>query len=104
MLIIELIKQSLAGAALVIENVDAETAKFRLSVCVECGYNSKAEVPRCNCCTCYINRKVWSKTNRSKERPNGEVTHCPLGKWNDAEIATMYKSKCVKNAQTSLKS
>jgi len=84
-------KRLAAATVLVRERVDPETAKRRSRVCHPCPELEKPQL-RCKVCGCYMKAKVWSKVNRSPRRPLGEVTHCPLGKWGDADVANHYRS------------
>jgi hypothetical protein len=84
-------KSLAATVVLVREKVDAATADFRGRVCTACGRLDR-ETLRCKECGCYLKAKVWAKVNRSPARPLGEVTHCPLGKWRDRDIANHYRA------------
>jgi anaerobic selenocysteine-containing dehydrogenase len=79
-----------ADTVIVIEHVDEETATFRYNVCLGCDFRDP-DRDKCLACSCYLEEKSWSHTNRTIERPFGEVTHCPLGRWNDKEIANHYR-------------
>lgn len=88
------IEKIAAKTLLVQEEVPDEIAVDRLAVCLQCPHRIKAKDPddeKCGVCGCYLTIKVKCKQNRSKERPNGELTHCPLGKWGDKEIANYYR-------------
>lgn len=76
--------------ALPIEKVDATTASIRLAVCRAC---DKYETGRdkCRVCGCFIEIKTTAKTHWNPETMRTEITHCPLGRWGDAEIANYYK-------------
>lgn len=84
-------KRVAAAVVLVREKVDAATADFRGRVCTACSRLDR-ETLRCKECGCYLKSKVWAKVNRSPARPLGEVTHCPLGKWRDRDIANHYRA------------
>lgn len=84
-------KRVAAAAVLVREKVDAATADFRGRVCTACSRLDREKL-RCKECGCYLKSKVWAKVNRSPARPLGEVTHCPLGKWRDRDIANHYRA------------
>lgn len=81
-----------AGKVLVLEQTDAETADMRWKTCWGCEQMDHSD-KRCRLCGCFIEVKIWSKTSRSAHRPMGEVTHCPLGKWNDKEITNHYRAE-----------
>lgn len=87
----ELLKLA-AKAVLVLENVPEEKAVERMNICQQCPEFLIPDI-RCAVCGCYLEVKTKSKTNRSVARPNGEVTHCPLGKWGDVEIANFYRAR-----------
>ena len=86
-------KRLAATAVLVRERIDDPVlADFRGRVCTRCTKLDREKL-RCTECGCYLKSKVWSKINRSPQRPLGEVTHCPLGKWRDLEIANHYRAQ-----------
>lgn len=92
----ELIRKALEIAVhgiIIKEEVEKEVAEWRFSICKKCPEGFNAEDRKCNICGCLLPEKCQSKTNRSIHRPNGEVTHCPLGKWNDLEIANHYRAE-----------
>lgn len=86
--------QRLAAATMLVrEKVDDPTlAAWRMSICRSCD-QFDAEHIKCRVCGCWLELKTESKVNRSPKRPLGEVTHCPLGKWNDEEIAAYYHAQ-----------
>lgn len=83
-------KKIAAAKVLVMEHVDQATAEMRMNVCLTCDKMDREHV-KCSICGCYLEGKTWSKISRSKNRPLGELTHCPLGKWNDMDIANHYR-------------
>lgn len=70
------------------EDADLETIKLRQEACMGCDKNVNNV---CQVCKCYIDLKVRSKVNRDKKGKK-EITHCPLGKWNDKLIVTYIKN------------
>lgn len=79
-----------AKTALVNEKADAETARFRMSVCLQCEKRDPIE-ERCKVCKCYLEPKTKAAKNWNVRHLRNEITHCPLGKWNDIEIANHYR-------------
>lgn len=79
------------------EHNDRSVELARLKVCK--GFNDVPACPRynkgfdqCMECKCIIAAKAKSLTNRNpKKWGRIELTHCPLGKWNDEEIMEYYK-------------
>lgn len=87
------VMKSGAEALLVVENVSEAEKKVRLAVCAACP-EFDAEERRCTRCGCFMDVKAGSLTNRNPERAlRIEITHCPLGKWGDKEIADYYTRK-----------
>ena len=80
-----------ADLVFVKEHVSEELAKWRINICLTCP-NFQKKLKRCGVCGCFLEAKTKSKTNRSPKRPQGEETHCPLGKWNDKETANFYRA------------
>lgn len=81
----------LAGGVLVIEETtDFALINFRREQCVACP-NMDKKNKMCKICTCFLSEKTKSITNRTL---TGEVqvTHCPIGNWNDKEIADHYNN------------
>lgn len=79
-----------AAQVLVIDHVEGEIARKRMSVCLMCPYRDpKNEV--CGICHCFLDLKTTSETNWNPERLRQEITHCPKGKWDDKEIANVYR-------------
>jgi hypothetical protein len=80
-----------ATKVLVLEQADQATADMRWKTCWACDQMDH-ESRRCRDCGCFIETKIWSKTSRSAARMLGEITHCPLGRWNDKDIANHYRA------------
>lgn len=76
--------------ALPIEKVDATTAQIRLSICRACP-KYDADRDKCTVCKCFMEIKTMAKTHWNPEKMRTEITHCPDGRWGDAEIANYYK-------------
>lgn len=70
-------------------NDDALT-EWRRDQCWGCDEIDKKNI-MCKKCGCFLEEKTKAKTNRTI---TGDivVTHCPLGKWNDIEIANHYNN------------
>ena len=89
--------EEVADFVFVKEHVSDELAEWRMGICAgtsetpKCG-NFQKRLKRCADCGCWLEAKTKSKTNRNPKRPQGETTHCPLGKWNDKETANIYSS------------
>ena len=88
--ILDRILELAAAKTLVISSVNDETKTFRKSVCDGC---EKRDVydNRCKVCKCYLAVKTGTLENRNPIKLRYEITHCPLGKWNDLEIANHYR-------------
>lgn len=87
------ILSNVAGIALEIEKLnDPELEAFRLKTCESCPMMDK-EDRRCKICTCFIDAKVGIKINRNPLKlMRSELTHCPLGKWDDKDVANHYRA------------
>lgn len=79
----------LAATKLVVTEMhnDPDLEEKRSSICATCP-NNKDGV--CSVCGCFLEVKVKAKTNRTKTG-RIEVTHCPLGKWDDQDLVEYYK-------------
>lgn len=80
----------LAGAVLVLETVPEDVRAMREEVCLTCDKRS-GEENRCKVCKCFLAVKQTSKENRNPLKFRNEITHCPLGLWNDKDTANMYR-------------
>lgn len=80
----------LAETVIVKEKVSADVAKERMGVCLECPKRNNVE-NTCTVCGCFLDLKTGAKTNWNAKRMRNEITHCPLGKWNDKETANLYR-------------
>jgi hypothetical protein len=88
--LIEQIKHYLAKEIIVKEYVDAETKQQRFDVCLECEHRDPEE-NKCRACACFLDLKTGSRVNWRPSKNRNEITHCPLGKWDDKEIANEYR-------------
>lgn len=79
-----------AKTVLVSEVVDSETSATRFQVCVGCD-KRVLKTNQCGICHCFLDVKCGAKTNFNALRARNEITHCPLGKWGDVEIANLYR-------------
>ena len=80
----------LAAKIIVKSNVSDLIAKERIEVCFKCE-NRDPENEKCKVCGCFLDLKTTTEINWNVKRNRQEVTHCPLGKWNDLEIANEYR-------------
>lgn len=90
MKLIDKILKLAAQKFIVDETVDDETALQRMSVCLQCDKRDPVE-QRCKVCGCYLEPKTGAKTNWNVKKTRHEITHCPLGKWDDLETANEYR-------------
>lgn len=84
---------AIAARAIVVEEpeTDEEKILFRKDVCFSCKFRNKQK-EICSICSCILKVKTESKINFNFEKQRSEVTHCPKGFWNDAELAEYYKN------------
>jgi len=80
----------LAETLIVKDQVGGEEAAKRFRVCVSCEYRNEKENV-CDVCGCFLDLKTSAKTNWNARKLRNEITHCPLGKWNDKETANIYR-------------
>ncbi len=78
-----------ASAILVKEEVGPDVAAWRMEICKGCDMLEKRGL-KCGVCGCYLEVKVFSNVNLDK-RGRSEITHCPLGRWDDLEVANHYR-------------
>ncbi len=73
------------------EHEDKDLKDYRLSVCRKCDKYDQ-ENDKCTVCGCWMDIKTGLATNKDPELM-GEVviTHCPLGRWGDLELANIYR-------------
>lgn len=81
-----------AGLVLEVEPLnDDELKAKRIQTCESCPMFD-ADARRCKICTCFIDAKAGIKINKNpKKLFRHEVTHCPLGKWDDKDLANHYR-------------
>ncbi len=80
----------LAATVIVKDVVEGEEADRRMEVCFSCEKRNENENV-CNVCGCFLDLKTSAKTNWNARKLRNEITHCPLGRWNDKEIANLYR-------------
>lgn len=94
MSIITDIQKTLAAELLTVEKTDnQELIKTRLAICEGCPMFD-AKKRKCLDCGCFMDVKATLLKHRNpKKLGRIELTHCPLGKWADEDIANFYKAK-----------
>lgn len=80
----------IAEKAIVKETVSDGVANERFTVCLKCEKRD-ADENICTVCVCFLDLKTGSKVNLNAKKLRNEITHCPLGKWNDKDIANVYR-------------
>lgn len=92
LIMIDAIKKALASEFLTIEKTEnIELIKTRMSICEGCPSFDK-EKKKCLECGCFMEIKTTLLKHRNpKKKGRVEITHCPLGKWGDKEIANKYR-------------
>ncbi len=66
--------------------------KHRMDTCKTCTYYD-AENDKCTVCGCFMSIKTRLLTNRNPKRVRIEHTHCPMGLWEDKELANYYRQQ-----------
>jgi hypothetical protein len=93
-----MIDSTLKGIAKVLlsveEHNDPSLTEKKLTKCNNCPLlNKKRRI--CNACGCFVDIKATLKTNiNTKNFIKGDVieeTHCPMGYWDDKELANKYR-------------
>lgn len=79
-----------AKTVLVTGEVAGDEAAKRFSACLECDKRNAAQ-NKCEVCGCFLDVKTKAKSNWNARRLRNEITHCPLGKWEDLNTANMYR-------------
>jgi hypothetical protein len=79
-----------AAKILVEEEIEQEIADWRMGICFACPVLDKKEI-RCKACKCFMEVKTKAKTNFNPKKLRYEITHCPMGKWSDLELANEYR-------------
>ena len=80
----------LVAKTLVVSYVTSEVKKARQEVCNACERRDQV-ANRCKICKCFLAVKTGTAENLNPTKLRYEVTHCPLGKWDDKEIANQYR-------------
>ena len=80
----------IAETVIVKELTDRATALERMEVCLACEHRDD-KANKCGVCGCFLDLKTTCATNWNAKKLRNEVTHCPLGKWDDLEIANQYR-------------
>lgn len=79
-----------AARGLVLDEVPADVQEIRYQTCLSCD-KRKPETDQCGICNCFLQLKSGAKTNLNPLKGRTEITHCPIGKWGDIEIANYYR-------------
>lgn len=69
---------------------DQQKVDFRMDVCSKCE-NFNTEDQTCGICGCFMEVKTTHKTTRNIRKMRIETTHCPMGKWDDKDVANHYR-------------
>jgi len=80
----------LAAKRLPIEYVDEKTRAVRYGICKGCE-KYDPEKDKCQVCGCFMEIKSGAKIHFNPAELRTEVTHCPLGKWFDKDLANEYR-------------
>jgi hypothetical protein len=70
--------------------VTEQEAQQRLDICNRC--EDLLSDRSCKHCTCYVDIKAEMKTNINPRTLKYEITHCPIGKWNDDEVKEYFSN------------
>lgn len=68
---------------------DKVIVDMRLETCNGCKFLTKKR--SCIHCGCFVDVKATMEVNINPKTMRQEITHCPIGKWNDVEISNYYK-------------
>lgn len=79
-----------AGAIIVKEKAEPGVAEWRMAICNNCDQKDFKK-NKCLQCGCFLDLKTNSNTNYRISKNRTEKTHCPLGKWDDIQIANAYR-------------
>lgn len=80
----------LAETLIVKDHVEEEEAKRRMDICLACP-NRDPEANKCKVCGCWLDLKTGAATNWNAKKRRNEITHCPLGLWEDKDTANIYR-------------
>lgn len=85
--------ESIARIVFTVEKLENPVIeKYRISKCNICpNYDSNKD--KCKECKCLMKVKTTLFTNRNLTKRRIEQTHCPLGLWDDKELANQYREK-----------
>ena len=67
---------------------DPKVVEFRRGECGKCDMRVDK---KCGICKCFITIKTESKVHLEIEKMEYRQTHCPLGIWNDKDVANIYR-------------
>lgn len=88
-------KAAKAGAKAVLsagEHNNEALTIARMNACRACP-NFDADSQQCGVCGCYMDVKTTLLRNHNPYKGGRiEITHCPEGRWGDAEIANHYRA------------
>lgn len=73
-----------------VEKVEQTEKSLRLSICGHCD-QFDADKRKCRVCGCFMDVKAETKVHKNLAKLRFEVTHCPLGRWMDREVANQYR-------------
>lgn len=88
--LIDKILKLAAETTMPVDLVSSEMADERYNICHSCEKRDTVK-DKCLVCKCFIDVKVTCETNRNPFKMRNEITHCPMGKWGDLEIANKYR-------------
>lgn len=80
----------IAEKLIVKEQVGKDQAAWRMGICEGCNMRDTVE-NKCLECGCFLDLKTTAKTNWNAKKFRNEITHCPLGRWDDKKIANVYR-------------
>jgi len=86
---IDEVKKDIVRSIIVAETMDKrsladqQTIEMRKRACANCDKNISG---KCQICGCYLEIKWETKVNFNPKKLKNEITHCPLGKWEDKLI------------------
>jgi len=74
-----------------VEEVEEEEKSIRLAICESCEH-FQDQSRQCGICKCFMDVKTGTKIHRNVLKMRYEVTHCPVGKWMDLDVANQYRA------------
>lgn len=84
-------KHNLSQIAFVGNKVDDELRQKRIEACKGCLKYFDEENEECLKCGCVLKTKWNLKEFFNPIKLRNEIAHCPLGKWDDLDIANYYR-------------